>query len=134
EILTPIGAGGMGEVYQARDTRLSRLVALKVISGALDRRPDQLARFEREAKCASALNHPNIVTIYEVGEDGGTPFIAMEFVDGETLRAKYRAGRLSLGTTLNLAVQIADGLAKAHEAGIVQRDLKPENVMVNADE
>ncbi len=133
EILAPIGAGGMGEVYRARDPRLGREVALKVLPGDLADDHDRLARFEREARAASALNHPNIITIYEIGQEGGVSYIAMELVDGWTLREILAAGPLETKRLSGVATQIAEGLAKAHAAGIVHRDLKPENVMVSTD-
>ncbi|HEY1249709.1 MAG TPA: protein kinase [Thermoanaerobaculia bacterium] len=133
EIVRPLGAGGMGEVYRARDTKLSRDVAIKVLPATLAADVDRLSRFEREARAASALNHPNIVTIYEVGRVDGTSFMAMELIEGKTLRDILGAGPLPLKKLLSVAAQIADGLAKAHDAGIVHRDLKPENVMVTRD-
>ena len=133
EILGSLGAGGMGEVYRARDARLGREVAIKVLSGEVAADRDRLKRFEKEARSASALNHPNIVTIYEIGAEGGISYIAMERVDGETLRDLLDHGALAIRRLLQIAPQIADGLAKAHEAGIVHRDLKPENVMVTKD-
>ena len=133
EILAPIGAGGMGEVYRARDTRLGREVAVKVLPPALSFDADRLRRFETEARAASSLNHPNIVTIHDIGDSGGTSFIAMEMVDGQTLRELVADGPLPTKKLLAIAAQVADGLAKAHGAGIVHRDLKPENVMVTRD-
>ena len=133
EVLGPLGAGGMGEVYRARDTRLGREVALKVLPEALSSDRDRLARFEQEARAASALNHPNIVTIHEIGRDGETTFVAMELVDGKTLREVLHGEPLSTKRLLDLAYQMADAVAKAHAAGIVHRDLKPENVMVSKD-
>ncbi len=133
EILAPLGAGGMGEVYRARDTRLAREVAVKVLPEALAADASRLKRFEKEAKSASALNHPNIVTIYDIGSEGGVSFIAMELVDGTTLREVLAGGALPIKKLLQIAPQIAEGLARAHEAGIVHRDLKPENVMVKKD-
>jgi eukaryotic-like serine/threonine-protein kinase len=133
EIVAPLGAGGMGEVYRARDTRLDRFVALKLLPAAVATNPDRLSRFEREARAASALNHPAIVTIYDIGSAGEQSWISMELVDGQTLRDLLATGPLPLRRALTLAAQIADGLAKAHEAGIVHRDLKPENVMVTSD-
>jgi Tol biopolymer transport system component len=133
EVQSPLGAGGMGEVYRARDTRLSRSVALKVLPESLVVEPERLQRFEKEARAASALNHPNIVTIYEVGTLDGVAYIAMELVEGKTLRELLHPGALPLRRLLPLSAQIADGLAQAHEAGIVHRDLKPENVMVTKD-
>ena len=133
EIVDRLGAGGMGEVFRARDTRLGRDVALKALSGELSLDPARLTRFEAEARSASALNHPSIVTIHEIGLDDGTPFIVMELVDGKTLRELLYAGALPLRRSVGLAAQLADALARAHEAGIVHRDLKPENVMVTRD-
>jgi eukaryotic-like serine/threonine-protein kinase len=133
EIGAPLGAGGMGEVYRARDTKLARDVAIKVLPREIAGDADRLARFEKEARMASALNHPNIVTIYEIGQTEGTPFIAMELVEGKTLRETLAAGALALKKLLAIAAQAADGLAKAHAAGIVHRDLKPENLMVTRD-
>ena len=133
EIVSPLGAGGMGEVYRARDTRLGREVALKVLPESLAEDRDRLSRFEREARAASALNHPNIVTIHDVGREGETAYLAMELVDGRTLREISASGPMPLRRILAVAAQIADGLAKAHAAGIVHRDLKPENVMVSKD-
>ncbi len=133
EILGPIGAGGMGEVYRARDTRLQRDVAIKVLPPDCASDPDRIHRFEQEARSASALNHPNILTIHDVGREGDTVYFAMEWVDGKTLREVIAGGRLPLRRMLELSHQIAEGLAKAHAAGIVHRDLKPENVMVSSD-
>jgi hypothetical protein len=133
EILSPIGAGGMGEVYRARDTRLAREVAIKVLPGELSFDQERLRRFEKEAKSASALNHPNIVTIHDIGSESGISYIAMELVDGATLRELLASGPLPIKKLLQVAPQIAEGLARAHEAGILHRDLKPENVMVKKD-
>ncbi len=123
----------MGEVYRARDTRLQREVAVKVLPAELSRDAARLKRFETEARLVSALNHPNIVTIHEVGQSDSTSFIVMELVDGKTLRELLYAGPLPLRKLLSIAAQVADGLAKAHASGIVHRDLKPENVMVSND-
>jgi serine/threonine protein kinase/Tol biopolymer transport system component len=133
EILAPLGAGGMGEVYRARDARLRREVAIKVLPAELAADTDRRQRFEQEARAASALNHPNIVTVHDVGSSDSTVYIAMELVDGRTLREILAAGALPVRRLLDVASQIADGLAKAHGAGIVHRDLKPENVMVSKD-
>jgi Tol biopolymer transport system component/predicted Ser/Thr protein kinase len=133
EILAPLGAGGMGEVYRARDSRLGREVAVKVLSAEFSADADRRKRFEQEARSASALNHPSIVTIHEIGSSDSTIYIAMEFVEGRTLREVLGDGPLPTKRLLDLAVQIAEGLAKAHGAGIVHRDLKPENVMVSKD-
>ncbi len=133
EILSPLGAGGMGEVYRARDTRLGREVAIKILPGNLHSDRRRIERFEQEARSASALNHPNIVTIYELGEVDGTSYISMELVEGEAVRELLASGSIPLPKVIQIAAQIADGLAKAHSAGIVHRDLKPENVMVSRD-
>jgi Tol biopolymer transport system component len=128
-----LGEGGMGAVYLAHDTRLRREVALKVLPQDRLADPEAKRRLLREARSASALNHPNIVTVHEIGSEGGVDFITMEFVEGESLRGLIQAGRLPLGQALNYAVQIAGGLAKAHSAGIIHRDLKPGNIMVRPD-
>lgn len=133
EVLSALAAGGMGEVYDALDTRLNRRVALKVLPREWAANPERLQRFEQEARSASALNHPNIVTVYDTGHEGPVHYIAMEFVDGRTLRAMLKGGALRLTEVLEIASQLARALTKAHEAGIVHRDLKPENVMVTAD-
>ncbi len=133
EIVAPIGAGGMGEVYRAKDARLAREVAIKVLPESLSSDQERLRRFEKEAQSASALNHPNIVTIHGVGSERGVSYIAMELVDGATLRELLASGPLPIKKLLQIAPQIAEGLARAHEAGIVHRDLKPENVMVKKD-
>jgi predicted ATPase len=129
-IIEPLGSGGMGVVYLARDVILNRNVALKILPVEFSKHKDLLHRFEREALAASSLNHPNIVTIYERGQEGSTHYIAMELVEGETLRQVLDAGLLPIRKAIEIAAQIADGLAKAHEAGIAHRDLKPENLMV----
>jgi eukaryotic-like serine/threonine-protein kinase len=133
EILAPLGAGGMGEVYRALDPRLGREVAVKVLPADVATDGDRLKRFEKEARSASALNHPNIVTVYDVGKSEGVAWIAMERVDGQTLRKFLASGAMSLKKLLATAAQIAEGLAKAHATGIVHRDLKPENVMVTKE-
>jgi len=133
EVLAPIGAGGMGEVYRARDARLGRDVAIKVLPAALAASGERLKRFEKEARSASALSHPNIVTVFDIGSTDGVSWIAMERVDGDNLRKLLASGPLPLKKLLGIATQIADGLAKAHITGIVHRDLKPENVMVTRE-
>jgi hypothetical protein len=133
EILSPLGAGGMGEVYRARDRKLDRDVAIKVLPAARASDSERVRRFEKEAKSASALNHPNIVTIYEVGSEGEISYIVMEHVEGQTLSGLLLSGAMPLKKLLATAIQIAEGLAKAHEAGFAHRDLKPENVMVTKD-
>lgn len=133
EILALLGAGGIGEVYRAKDLKLGRAVALKVLRGEFSRDPEGLRRFEREARAASALNHPNIITVHDIGSFDSTPFMVMELVEGRTLRDVLSRGPLAAVELLRIAAQMADGLAKAHGAGIVHRDLKPENVMVSVD-
>src|SRR5437879_1987814 len=133
EIVGPLGAGGMGEVYRARDVRLDRGVAIKTLPAAFSADSDRLHRFKHEARSASALNHPNIITIYDLGQDGSTHYIAMELVDGKTLRELLVSGLVPIRRGIEIAAQIAEGLAKAHEAGIAHRDLKPENLMVSQD-
>jgi Tol biopolymer transport system component len=133
EVLSPLGAGGMGEVWRARDTRLSREVAVKVLPAELSSDPSRLKRFETEARSASSLNHPSIVTIYEIGQADSVSYIAMELVEGRTLRELVAGGPLPIRKLLQIGAQVADGLARAHEGGIVHRDLKPENVMVTKD-
>src|SRR5678816_990373 len=133
EVESPLGAGGMGEVYLATQSNLGRRVAIKVLASETTLDAERVRRFEQEARAASALNHPNIISIYDVGRENTTAYIAMEFVDGRTLRSLLESGPLTIKKTLQIAVQIADGLAKAHAAGIVHRDLKPENIMVTRD-
>ena len=136
EVVAPLGAGGMGEVYRARDTRLRREVAIKVLPHEVAQDPDRLRRFELEARSASALNHPNILTVYDVGSVGdqeGTRYLVTELLDGRSLRDLLRDGPVSSPKALELGVQIARGLAAAHEKGIVHRDLKPDNLFVTTD-
>jgi serine/threonine protein kinase/Flp pilus assembly protein TadD len=133
EIRSQIGAGGMGEVYLAQDTKLDRKVALKILPADLASNSDRMERFIREAKSAAALNHPNIAHIYEIGESDGVNFIAMEFIDGVTLREKIHRERADLRKLLKVLQQVAEGLSKAHAAGIVHRDLKPDNIMITRD-
>ena len=132
-VLERIGVGGMGEVYLARDTKLDRHVAIKLLSDEFNRNPDRLHRFIQEARAASALNHPNILTIYEVGETEGKHYIATEFIEGETLRHCIQHQTLKTRDALDAIVQIASALAAAHQAGIIHRDIKPENVMLRPD-
>ena len=133
EIRSQIGKGGMGEVYLAQDAKLDRRVALKILSPEFAEDKDRMNRFILEARSASALNHPNIITIYEIGEANGLHFIATEYIEGETLQTKLKAESLSLQSTLEIALQIASALDAAHRAGIVHRDVKPDNVMVRRD-
>jgi len=130
EILAPLGAGGMGEVYKAKDTRLGREVAIKVLPEGLATEPEVRARFEREARAASALNHPNICQVYDVGREGDTDYIVMEYIDGESLAQRLERGALSAPELLRIGGQVADALDRAHRAGIIHRDLKPGNIML----
>jgi serine/threonine protein kinase len=130
EIRAKIGEGGMGEVYRARDTKLNRDVAVKVLPAAFSADADRLRRFEQEAQAASALNHSNIIAVYDFGEHDGAPYVVSELLEGETLRDRMFGGALSARTATEYACQIAQGLAAAHGRGIVHRDLKPENIFV----
>ena len=132
-VLSTLGAGGMGEVYRAKDTQLGRDVALKVLPRVFLRDPERLARFKQEAHLLASLNHPNIITVYAIESDGPTPYIAMELVEGKTLKEALAKGPLPLRNLLEVGTQIATGLARAHEARIVHRDLKPQNVMIRRD-
>ncbi|MCA1600152.1 MAG: serine/threonine protein kinase, partial [Acidobacteria bacterium] len=133
-IVSKIGAGGMGEVYLAEDTKLDRRVAIKFLNEEFSRDADKLNRFIQEAKAASALNHPNILTVYEIGEAGGKNYIATELIEGQTLREHLSAQEpMSLNDILKLGVQVAEALAAAHQAGIIHRDIKPENIMIRED-
>src|SRR6266540_2337776 len=134
DIRSPLGAGGMGEVYLALDTRLNRKVALKILPVALASNTDRMRRFNQEASAAAALNHPHIAHIYEIGNDHEVNFIAMEYIDGETLREKIPRHKTSLMKLLKYLIQVAEGLTKAHAAGIVHRDLKPDNIMITRDD
>jgi serine/threonine protein kinase/Tol biopolymer transport system component len=137
EIVAPIGAGGMGEVYRARDTRLSREVAIKILPQSVIRDPEWLRRFQQEANAAGTLNHPNLVTIHDLGGQDDRPFIAMELLEGETLRAKLdeesAGARIPIRKAIDYSVQLANGLAAAHDKGIIHRDLKPENIFITRD-
>jgi eukaryotic-like serine/threonine-protein kinase len=133
EILAPLGAGGMGEVYRARDTRLGRDVALKILPESLSRDADRLHRFEQEARAIAALDHPNILAIHDIGEENGSPFIVSELLDGASLRAELENGALSQRKAVEYATQIAHGLSAAHDKGITHRDLKPDNIFIRRD-
>src|ERR1700674_1905367 len=133
EILSPLGAGGMGEVYRARDSRLGREVAVKVLPASFSADPDRLRRFEQEARAAGLLNHPNITAVYDIGSADGAPYVVSELLEGETLRSRLAAGALPPRKAIDYAIQIARGLAAAHEKGIVHRDLKPENLFITKD-
>src|SRR6266567_4566100 len=130
EILAPLGAGGMGEVYRARDTRLERTVAVKVLPEHLTSDEDLRQRFEREAKTISQLSHPHICALYDVGREGNRDYLVMEYLEGETLAARLDKGALPADQLLRYGIEIADALDKAHRQGIVHRDLKPSNVML----
>jgi Tol biopolymer transport system component len=133
EIVAPLGAGGMGEVFRARDTRLKRDVAIKVLPQATSLDPERLRRFEQEALATAALNHPNILAVFDIGTSEGSPYVVSELLEGETLRERLRSGSIAVRKTLDYALQIAHGLAAAHEKGIVHRDLKPENLFLTKD-
>jgi serine/threonine protein kinase len=133
EILSPLGAGGMGEVYKARDTKLGREVAIKVLPDRLAADPAALERFEREARAVAALSHPNILGIYDLGRHDGSTYAVMELLVGETLRERLAEGALPQRKALEYGLQTAHGLAAAHEKGIVHRDLKPENIFITTD-
>jgi serine/threonine protein kinase len=133
EILSAIGSGGMGEVYKARDTRLDRTVAVKVLPEHIAKREDLRSRFEREARSVASLNHPNICTLYDIGNQDGAGYMVMEFMEGETLAARIDKSALPLDQVLKLATQIADALDRAHRAGVTHRDVKPQNIMLTRD-
>ncbi|MGA8540585.1 MAG: protein kinase [Terriglobales bacterium] len=133
EIVAPLGAGGMGEVYRAKDTRLGRDVALKILPESFAREADRLRRFEQEARAVAALNHPNILAVFDIGQQNGSPFLVSELLEGESLRVILDGGALPQRKTIEYGVQIAHGLAAAHEKGIVHRDLKPENIFLSRD-
>ncbi|MEO7660691.1 MAG: serine/threonine-protein kinase, partial [Pyrinomonadaceae bacterium] len=132
-LIRMIGSGGMGEVFLAEDTRLGRRVAIKFLNDTFKKDPDRMRRFDLEARSTSALNHPNILTIYDIGGADGVKYIVSEYVDGETLWTRLGSGRLSVRVCLEIAIQIASALKAAHEAGVVHRDLKPDNIMLRSD-
>src|SRR5580765_2050278 len=133
QIVSLLGAGGMGEVYLAKDDTLRRQVALKLLPLRFPQDPFRVRRFEKEARAASGLNHPNIVTIHQIGEVDGTHFIVTEFIEGRTLRRRMMVGRMSPAEALDVAMQVASALESAHAAGIIHRDIKPENIMLRPD-
>jgi len=133
EILSLLGAGGMGEVYRARDARLRRDVAIKFLRAETSSDPERLRRFEQEARAAGALNHPNVLAVHDVGTHESAPYLVTELLEGMTLREKLRSGGLTVREAVECSVQIARGLSAAHERGIVHRDLKPENVFLTVD-
>src|SRR5580704_1381543 len=128
EVLGPLGSGGMGEVYRARDSALKREVAIKVLPIVVSQDPDRLRRFQQEAQAAAALNHPNILAVHQFGNHNGAPYLVSELLEGDTLRQLLQRGLLPVRKVIDFGIQIAHGLAAAHEKGIVHRDLKPENV------
>src|SRR5208283_1589215 len=134
EIQSLLGSGGMGEVYRAHDSRLNRIVAIKVLPSSFSADADRLQRFVQEARSAAALNHPNILSIFDIGEEGESPYIVSELLEGQTLRERIRTGPLSSRKAIEYGLQVARGLAAAHEKGIVHRDLKPENLFITNDE
>jgi serine/threonine protein kinase len=133
EVLAPLGAGGMGEVYRALDPRLGREVAIKVLPASFSKDPDRLRRFEQEARAAGALSHPNLTAVFDIGSHEGAPYVVSELLEGEVLQAALAGGRLSPRRAVDYAIQMAHGLAAAHEKGVVHRDLKPANVFITKD-
>src|SRR5262249_10309845 len=133
EIIAPLGAGGMGEVYRARDAQLSRDVAIKVLPAAYSEDTDRLRRFEQEAQAAGALNHPNILVVHHVATHDRAPYLVSELLEGETLRDRVQGGALPQRKAIDYGLQMAHGLAAAHEKGIAHRDLKPENIFITKD-
>src|SRR5271157_2330353 len=133
EILSPLGAGGMGEVYRARETRLGRDVAIKLLPASFATDPERLHRFEQEARAVAALNHPNILAIFDIGQQGQLPFMVSELLEGETLREVLHRGVPSHRKAVDYAIQIAHGLAAAHEKDIAHRDLKPDNIFITRE-
>src|SRR5262249_14478147 len=132
-VLSKLGAGGMGEVWRARDTRLNREVAIKVLPASFANDADRLRRFKQEALATSALNHPNILTVHDIGDHKGAPYIVAELLEGEELREQLNEGALPVRAAIDYAQQIASGLAAAHAKGIIHRDLKPENLFITKD-
>src|SRR5246127_941050 len=133
EIQSPLGAGGMGEVYRARDTRLDRIVAIKVLPASFATDPDRLQRFEREARTVAALSHPNILAVHDIGTHDGAPYMVTELLEGETLRARLQGGVVSARKAVDIAIHVAHGLAAAYDKGVIHRDLKPENIFLTKD-
>ncbi len=133
EILGAVGAGGMGEVYRARDPRLGRTVAIKVLPASVSSDPARRPRFEHEARATGLLNHPNILAVHDVGDHEGAPYLVAELLEGETLRERLQAGTVPLRKAVDYALQVARGLAAAHDKGVIHRDLKPENLFVTND-
>src|ERR1700674_1103168 len=130
EVIASAGAGGMGEVYRARDTRLDRTVAIKILPAHLSDNPEAKQRFDHEARAISSLNHPNICTLYDVGHQDGMDYLVMEFLEGETLAARLAKGPLLPEQVLKYGIEICEGLEKAHKTGVIHRDLKPGNIML----
>src|SRR5229473_2626731 len=131
EIQSPLGAGGMGEVYRARDSRLARIVAIKVLPEHLSENPEARERLDREARAISSLSHPNICHLYDVGQQDGISFLVMEYLEGETLADRLRKGPLPIEQVLKCGIEICEGLEKAHRSGVIHRDLKPGNIMLS---
>src|SRR4249920_3162024 len=133
EVIAPVGEGGMAEVYRARDSRLGRDVAIKVLPAAVSDAPDRLRRFEQEARAASALNHPNVLVVHDIGQHEGAPYVVSELLDGATLREQLTGTPLPASKVAGYGVEIARGLAAAHDRGIIHRDIKPENLFITRD-
>ena len=133
EIQSPLGAGGMGELYRARDTRLERIVAIKILTAAFAAEADRLVRFQQEARVLSALNHPNLLSIFDVGKQDSSYYLVCELLEGETLRERLDSEPLAIRKAVDYGIQIAGGLGAAHEKGVVHRDLKPDNVFITKD-
>ena len=133
EIQAPLGAGGMGEVYRARDTRLDRIIAIKVLPASFATDADRLQRFEREARTVAALSHPNILAVHDIGTQDGAPYMVTELLEGETLRARLQGGVVSTRKAVDIAIDVAHGLAAAYDKGVIHRDLKPENIFLTKD-
>src|ERR1700688_2795368 len=133
KIQSAVGAGGMGEVYRAHDSRLDRTVAIKVLPASFSADHERMQRFAQEARAAAALNHPNILSIFDIGEEHGSPYVVSELLEGETLRERLRSGALSSRKAIDYGLQVARGLAAAHEKGVVHRDLKTENLFITSD-
>ncbi|MHB8736343.1 MAG: serine/threonine-protein kinase, partial [Terriglobales bacterium] len=133
QVIAALGAGGMGEVYRARDTRLDRTVAIKILPAHLSSNPEARQRFDREARTISSLNHPHICQLYDIGAQGGTDFLVMEYLEGQTLAERLQNGPLPVEYLLKIGIEISEGLEKAHRSGVIHRDLKPANIFLTGD-